>query len=161
MKINQWANVVRWEFKDATPFLRSREFLWQEGHTAHATEKEANDMVMVALDLYVTHVLHVYIHLYIRMYTPLYIHVYIHVYIPVYIRVTCLYTYLYKKRRHGCISVVSTVCAGCQHRVEAPHTNLYTTSYLPPSTTLPPPPSILPLPLPGTAKYTKNFWPYP
>ena len=52
MKINQWANVVRWEFKDATPFLRSREFLWQEGHTAHATDAEANDMVMLALELY-------------------------------------------------------------------------------------------------------------
>ena len=35
--INQWANVVRWE-KRTRPFLRTTEFLWQEGHTAHATE---------------------------------------------------------------------------------------------------------------------------
>lgn len=35
-QINQWANVVRWEFKQPTPFLRTREFLWQEGHTAFA-----------------------------------------------------------------------------------------------------------------------------
>jgi prolyl-tRNA synthetase len=41
MKLNQWSNVVRWEFKYPTPFLRSREFLWQEGHTAHATRDEA------------------------------------------------------------------------------------------------------------------------
>jgi len=33
LKLNQWNNVVRWEFKKATPFIRSREFLWQEGHT--------------------------------------------------------------------------------------------------------------------------------
>jgi len=52
LKLNQWSNVVRWEFKDPTPFLRSREFLWQEGHTAHATFEEANEMVMDALNLY-------------------------------------------------------------------------------------------------------------
>lgn len=52
LKLNQWSNVVRWEFKDPTPFLRSREFLWQEGHTAHATFDEANEMVMQALNLY-------------------------------------------------------------------------------------------------------------
>jgi len=52
LKLNQWSNVVRWEFKDPTPFLRSREFLWQEGHTAHATYEEADEMVMAALDLY-------------------------------------------------------------------------------------------------------------
>lgn len=34
IKLNQWTNVVRWEFKNPTPFLRTREFLWQEGHTA-------------------------------------------------------------------------------------------------------------------------------
>jgi len=50
--LNQWCNVVRWEFKDPTPFLRSREFLWQEGHTAHATLEEANDMVYEILELY-------------------------------------------------------------------------------------------------------------
>jgi prolyl-tRNA synthetase len=43
--LNQWSNVVRWEFKDPTPFLRSREFLWQEGHTAHATFEESQEMV--------------------------------------------------------------------------------------------------------------------
>lgn len=52
LKLNQWSNVVRWEFKDPTPFLRSREFLWQEGHTAHATYEDADKMVMQALDLY-------------------------------------------------------------------------------------------------------------
>jgi prolyl-tRNA synthetase len=52
LKLNQWSNVVRWEFKDPTPFLRSREFLWQEGHTAHSTYEEADVMVMEALDLY-------------------------------------------------------------------------------------------------------------
>lgn len=52
LKINQWSNVVRWEFKYPTPFLRSREFLWQEGHTAHATFEDADVMVMQALELY-------------------------------------------------------------------------------------------------------------
>ncbi len=41
LKINQWNNVVRWEFKYATPFLRGREFLWNEGHTCFATKEEA------------------------------------------------------------------------------------------------------------------------
>jgi len=52
LKLNQWSNVVRWEFKDPTPFLRSREFLWQEGHTAHVSHADANVMVMQALELY-------------------------------------------------------------------------------------------------------------
>lgn len=52
LEINQWCNVVRWEFKDATPFLRSREFLWQEGHTAHTTYEEAQVRVLSILDLY-------------------------------------------------------------------------------------------------------------
>ena len=52
LKLNQWSNVVRWEFKDPTPFLRTREFLWQEGHTAHASFDDANVMVRQALDLY-------------------------------------------------------------------------------------------------------------
>lgn len=52
LKLNQWSNVVRWEFKDPTPFLRSREFLWQEGHTAHSTFEEADEMVMEGLNLY-------------------------------------------------------------------------------------------------------------
>ena len=38
--INQWANVVRWEMRTRL-FLRTTEFLWQEGHTAHATQQEA------------------------------------------------------------------------------------------------------------------------
>jgi prolyl-tRNA synthetase len=52
LKLNQWNNVVRWEFKHAVPFLRSREFLWQEGHTAHMTEEEAGKEVMQILDYY-------------------------------------------------------------------------------------------------------------
>ncbi|KAJ1412016.1 hypothetical protein B484DRAFT_455472 [Ochromonadaceae sp. CCMP2298] len=52
MELNQWSNVVRWEFKDATPFLRSREFLWQEGHTAHDTYENAQKRVLSILDLY-------------------------------------------------------------------------------------------------------------
>lgn len=41
LRLNQWTNVVRWEFKYPTPFIRSREFLWQEGHTAFATKVRA------------------------------------------------------------------------------------------------------------------------
>jgi len=52
LKLNQWSNVVRWEFKDPTPFLRTREFLWQEGHTAHVSHADADVMVMQALGLY-------------------------------------------------------------------------------------------------------------
>jgi prolyl-tRNA synthetase len=51
MKINQWANVVRWEMR-TRPFLRTLEFLWQEGHTMHATEAEADEMAKAALDMY-------------------------------------------------------------------------------------------------------------
>jgi len=49
--INQWANVVRWE-KVTRPFLRTTEFLWQEGHTAHETEAEAHEETMRILGLY-------------------------------------------------------------------------------------------------------------
>lgn len=52
LKLNQWSNVVRWEFKYPTPFIRSREFLWQEGHTAFATKEEADEEVLVILNLY-------------------------------------------------------------------------------------------------------------
>uniref|UniRef100_A0A0G4FJG8 proline--tRNA ligase n=1 Tax=Chromera velia CCMP2878 TaxID=1169474 RepID=A0A0G4FJG8_9ALVE len=52
VKLNQWTSVVRWEFKHPTPFIRTREFLWQEGHTAHATNEEAEEMMFQALDLY-------------------------------------------------------------------------------------------------------------
>jgi prolyl-tRNA synthetase len=49
--INQWANVVRWE-KVTRPFLRTTEFLWQEGHTAHETHDEAQAETMTILDIY-------------------------------------------------------------------------------------------------------------
>ena len=48
---NQWCSVVRWE-KTTRPFLRSREFLWQEGHTAHATAEEAEERTKQMLNLY-------------------------------------------------------------------------------------------------------------
>ncbi|MFH1409585.1 MAG: proline--tRNA ligase [Nanoarchaeota archaeon] len=51
--INQWCNIVRWEFKYPKPFLRTREFLWQEGHTAHATEQEAVAEAEMIMDEYV------------------------------------------------------------------------------------------------------------
>jgi prolyl-tRNA synthetase len=51
--INQWANVVRWE-KVTRPFLRTTEFLWQEGHTAHETHEEALAETLMILDLYAT-----------------------------------------------------------------------------------------------------------
>ena len=51
--INQWANVVRWEMRPRI-FLRTTEFLWQEGHTAHATEEEAREETDLILDLYAT-----------------------------------------------------------------------------------------------------------
>lgn len=51
LKINQWANVVRWE-KTTRPFLRTSEFLWQEGHTVHATQEEAEKETLDILYLY-------------------------------------------------------------------------------------------------------------
>lgn len=51
LMMNQWNNVVRWE-KRTTPFLRTSEFLWQEGHTAHATHEEAIETQKWAMDLY-------------------------------------------------------------------------------------------------------------
>ena len=48
---NQWCSVVRWE-KETRPFLRTREFLWQEGHTAHATEEEARERTELMLNVY-------------------------------------------------------------------------------------------------------------
>ncbi|MBQ8639298.1 MAG: proline--tRNA ligase [Lachnospiraceae bacterium] len=48
---NQWCSVVRWE-KETRPFLRTREFLWQEGHTAHATAQEAEERTEMMLNLY-------------------------------------------------------------------------------------------------------------
>ncbi|BGP24511.1 proline-tRNA ligase [Rhodotorula toruloides] len=52
LKLNQWNSVVRWEFKNPQPFLRTREFLWQEGHTAFQTKAEADEEVLQILDLY-------------------------------------------------------------------------------------------------------------
>jgi prolyl-tRNA synthetase len=52
IKINQWCNIVRWETKATKPFLRTREFLWQEGHTAHATKEEAEREVLDILNEY-------------------------------------------------------------------------------------------------------------
>src|SRR5499427_9927275 len=49
--INQWANVVRWE-KKTFPFIRTTEFLWQEGHTAHETAEEAEDETLKILAIY-------------------------------------------------------------------------------------------------------------
>ncbi len=51
LKINQWANVSRWEMRPRM-FLRTREFLWQEGHTAHSTPSEAIDETFTMLDVY-------------------------------------------------------------------------------------------------------------
>lgn len=51
LKYNQWCNVFRWE-KETRPFLRSREFLWQEGHTVHSTRKEAEEETLRMLNIY-------------------------------------------------------------------------------------------------------------
>ena len=51
LKINQWCNVMRWE-KTTRPFLRTSEFLWQEGHTAHATAQEAEEETFAMLGVY-------------------------------------------------------------------------------------------------------------
>ena len=55
LRLNQWNNVVRWEFKHPTPFLRGREFLWNEGHTCFATQQEAEaegkDIISIYQDL--------------------------------------------------------------------------------------------------------------
>ena len=52
LKLNQWNNVVRWEFKHATPFLRTRELLWNEGHTVFATQKECLAEEKQIIDIY-------------------------------------------------------------------------------------------------------------
>lgn len=52
LKLNQWCPVVRWEFKQPTPFIRTREFLWQEGHTAHADKNEAVTFAKEMLEIY-------------------------------------------------------------------------------------------------------------
>lgn len=53
LKVNQWCNIVRWDTKTLKPFLRTREFLWQEGHTTHTTKDEAEKQVRDALGWYV------------------------------------------------------------------------------------------------------------
>ncbi|MGQ9595788.1 MAG: proline--tRNA ligase [Thermoproteota archaeon] len=52
LKLNQWCNIVRWEIKSTKPFLRNTEFLWQEGHTAHATKEEALQQTLEILRIY-------------------------------------------------------------------------------------------------------------
>jgi prolyl-tRNA synthetase len=52
LRLNQWVNVVRWEFKHPTPFLRTREFLFNEGHTAFATQKESLAEEKQIIDIY-------------------------------------------------------------------------------------------------------------
>lgn len=52
LRLNQWCNVVRWEFKHPQPFLRTREFLWQEGHSAFATRDEATKEVWKYFQLF-------------------------------------------------------------------------------------------------------------
>ncbi|MBN2367934.1 proline--tRNA ligase, partial [Candidatus Woesearchaeota archaeon] len=52
LRLNQWCNIVRWEFKHAMPFIRTREFLWQEGHTVFATKEESDKEVLEILEYY-------------------------------------------------------------------------------------------------------------
>ncbi|WP_266075323.1 proline--tRNA ligase [Haladaptatus caseinilyticus] len=52
LRLNQWCSVIRWEATDTKPFFRTKEFLWQEGHTAHETEDEAWDETMTRLSQY-------------------------------------------------------------------------------------------------------------
>lgn len=49
IQINQWSNIVRWEFKHPQPFLRTREFLWQEGHSAYEKKEDAETEVLTIL----------------------------------------------------------------------------------------------------------------
>ncbi|MEF8829120.1 MAG: aminoacyl--tRNA ligase-related protein, partial [Haloarcula sp.] len=52
LRLNQWCSVVRWEATETKPFFRTKEFLWQEGHTAHADEDGAWEETMTRLDQY-------------------------------------------------------------------------------------------------------------
>ena len=52
LRLNQWCSVVRWEATETKPFFRTKEFLWQEGHTAHATEESAMDETLLRLEQY-------------------------------------------------------------------------------------------------------------
>ena len=63
MRLNQWNNVVRWEFKNPVPLLRSREFLWNEGHTVFATKEEAEaerDEILGAYEEVITEYMAIY-----------------------------------------------------------------------------------------------------
>ncbi|WP_251329865.1 proline--tRNA ligase [Haloplanus pelagicus] len=52
MRVNQWCSVIRWEATETKPFFRTKEFLWQEGHTAHASEESAWSETITRLDQY-------------------------------------------------------------------------------------------------------------
>jgi len=52
LRVNQWCSVCRWEATETKPFFRTKEFLWQEGHTAHATDESAEEEVLLRLDQY-------------------------------------------------------------------------------------------------------------
>ncbi len=52
LRLNQWCSVVRWEATETKPFFRTKEFLWQEGHTAHETDQEAREEMMTRLEQY-------------------------------------------------------------------------------------------------------------
>ncbi|MEM2017899.1 MAG: proline--tRNA ligase [Candidatus Pacearchaeota archaeon] len=52
LRLNQWCNVIRWEFKNPIPLIRSREFLWQEGHSCFASKEEAEKEAAKILDIY-------------------------------------------------------------------------------------------------------------
>ncbi|SFF96307.1 prolyl-tRNA synthetase [Halopelagius inordinatus] len=52
LRVNQWGSVVRWEATETKPFFRTKEFLWQEGHTAHATHEDAWEETLTRLDQY-------------------------------------------------------------------------------------------------------------
>ena len=52
LRVNQWCSVVRWEATETKPFFRTKEFLWQEGHTAHATHEAAWEETLTRLDQY-------------------------------------------------------------------------------------------------------------
>ncbi|MGZ0748210.1 proline--tRNA ligase [Haloparvum sp. AD34] len=52
LRVNQWCSVVRWEATETKPFFRTKEFLWQEGHTAHESDEEAWEETMTRLDQY-------------------------------------------------------------------------------------------------------------
>ncbi len=52
LKVNQWCNIIRWDTKVTKPFLRGREFLWQEGHTAHVSREDAEELIKHVVAMY-------------------------------------------------------------------------------------------------------------